>query len=192
MALTLSDISGLQQAAGILGLTPTGEPQRSYLFETNIFGEDPLQDFKFFIKTINIPSQSREPIIIDYMDEKILYSGKDSSTHTITVTLWDDQDLQVYTFLNKWMRLQGSTGMRGSDRHPYYTKSMQILLKDTSDFIINGTFDYYGVFPVEMGEVTLSYESSEIVEIPVTFAFDERKFDDSRGFGFDVSGILGL
>lgn len=192
MAISIGDIPALQQAAGVLGLTPADEPQRNYLFETYVFGEDAFSDLRFFVKTINIPSSSREPIVVDYMDEKLIYSGKDSSTHSITVTLWDDQDLKVYEFLNDWMRLQGSSGMQGSDRHPFYTKKMQILLKDTTDFIINGTFEFTNVFPTEIGEVSLSYESSDIMEIPVTFTFDERSFDGSKDFGFDVGGLFGI
>lgn len=187
---SLSDLGRLRQAADIFGLSATGEPQRNYMFECTVLGENVLDQFKFFVKSINIPSVSREPIMIDYMDEKLIYSGKDSSTHSFNMIFWDDQYLTIYTYLNEWMREQGSVDRKTAHAHPQYVKNMEVKFKDTSDTIITGTFEIKNMFPTEIGEIAATYESSDIVEIQATFAFDYVNYNNKRSASFDVLGGL--
>jgi len=186
------NIGNIRRIASLLNISPTKEPQRSYLFEASIIKDNfsPDSDIRFFVKSVNIPQQAKENIIIDYMDKKMLFAGKDSSAHTINLTFWDDESLTIYRYFDKWLAQMGDTEIGRSVDKDQYARTLRIRLKDTTDFVNTMTIDLTNVYPLEISDVNLSYEASEVIEIPIVLSFDEKIIDNKYEINTDIKSII--
>lgn len=189
----IGKISKIRRVSELLNLSPVKEPQRVYQWEATIRGGQQfsfLSDIKFFMKSVNIPAIAKENMIIDYMDKKLLFAGKDASPHIVTMTFFDDESLTVLRYFNAWMRTMGDIGTGMSVDKDQYARELLIRLKDTTDLIITGEIKLSNAYPVEIGEISLNYETSDIIEIPVTLSYDEQSISDEYTFNFDPRELL--
>lgn len=188
----LSNLPTIRRIASFANVN-TKEPQRNYLFEAVILsnvGDGDFEDIRFYVKTIGIPQKSRDPIVLEYMDQKFTFSGKDTAAHTINVTFWDDEALTIYRFFHRWMNAQSDPEFNRSATKRYYTKTLSIQLKDRTDFVVTGTVNLSSVFPTEINEINLNYEGSEIMEVTVTMSFESMEIDYKHSFETDAKTIL--
>lgn len=156
------------------------EPQRAYMFEITIL-EDGIKSVtqlyadlaKFYAKSLSIPKFSVDTITMPYLKKKFLFAGKDSSDHLLTVTFWDDEAFSIYNYMRDWYKRLDMPYTGQGLHKSNYTRSIQIKMKDTTDIATTKKIELKRAFPTEIGEVQLSYESGNIVEFSVTFAYDE-------------------
>lgn len=172
----LTDIFGVSQR-GV-----SDKPQRSYLWEVHILngGIVPvigsiLDNIRVYAKTVTIPNSTIEPIQLNHMGERIFYSGKEGSSHTVSMTFWDDEIGTIRRYLDQWHQLANENFTGNSVNKTNFQRTIKIYLRDTTDTIYTGVFELEGAFPIEIGEISLNYDSSEIIEIPVTMQFDTKR-----------------
>lgn len=165
------------------GLIKTGEPQKAYMFEveiidnTNGYGYNNL---KYYVKDVTVPSRSKDPIVIEYVGTKINWAGKDTASQ-LSINFWDDEDLKMTNFLHSWYNLSSDSIYGDSASKVNYTRDVRVKLKPTLDIGTTGSFVFRGCFPTQIGEITLSYDDSNVMEIPTTFAYDYMELEDADG-----------
>jgi len=188
MGIDFNNIAGrmkskkLRQIAGITQRELSTNPQKSYLWEVSITngGIIPilgtiLDNIKVFAKSVTIPQEAIEPIQSTWLGEKIFHAGKDSASHTVNITFWDDEYMTVLGYMNQWFKLVRDPDTGSSVEKRDYWRDIHIKLKDSTDLITTGKVTLYNCFPIEIADINLSYESSEIIEISVTFQYDKKK-----------------
>lgn len=152
-------------------------PQKSYLWEVDIVGlsTGTLEDTAFFAKEVSIPPSSVETIVINHKSGRTAYSGRDSSDHSVSITFWDDETHQVYDFFQNWHdNLLRNPITGGGVTRDLYTADLIIKLQSTDEETVTQRIRLGHAFPTEIGEVSLSYESTDAVEFSVTFSYDEK------------------
>lgn len=149
-------------------------PQRAYEFEVEIVGHNAIELFKERVQNVSIPEVSVETIEINYKSSKTIYAGRDSSPHTCTVTFYDDESRSTYKFFKDWLdEIRSPVDGSGADRS-VYSAGMVISTFAHDETTVTGTDTLSKVFPTTLGEVTLSYDTSDHFTFDVTFSFDER------------------
>lgn len=149
-------------------------PQRAYEFEVAILGNGALPILTNRVQNVSIPETSVETIEINFKSSKTIYAGRDASPHTVTVTFFDDETRATYTFFKNWMnQIRNPVDGSGEDRGSY-AASMVITTFKHDESTITGVDTMTKVFPTTVGEVTLSYDTSDHFTFDVTFSFDER------------------
>ena len=163
--------------ANIQDIRAVTAPQMSYLWEIEVQGLSTggLSTFSFFAKTVSIPQRAVEQIIINHKAAKTHHAGRDASSHTVTVTFWDDEAQSIHKYMNDWMDLIYSEETGSGVTRDKYSADLVIRLKDKADENVTSTIKLEKVFPTDMAEVSLSYDSSEPVEHSVTFSYDVKK-----------------
>lgn len=160
-----------------------GDPQFSYSWEISIRNKNTnmffnfLNNISFFAKTVTLPQTAVERIEIAFLGEKISYAGKDASSKTVTVSFWDDEQLTVYRYFRSWMNNISEANTGRQVRKSEYVGEMDIRLRHQTDLVNNGVIKLGRVFPMEISEVPLSYDSSEPMEVTVTLSFDFNTFE---------------
>jgi len=153
----------------------TGEPQKSYMWEVGFVGDaDVFKNARLYAKSATIPPSSVEIIEEQFLGRKMYFAGKDNSTHSATITFWDNEDMEVYRFLQEWINVivEPQFGLGVSKQR--FTRTMKLLLKDTSDLFTTADFYLKDCFPSEINEVSLSYDVSNAIEITATFYYDTK------------------
>lgn len=168
---------------GVGAIDPVDQPQLGYMWEVEfngIFSTD-AKNMKFYALSTAIPTRQIEVHNRWYNGVGYSYSGKESSPETIRITFWDNQDLEVYRYFHRWMNTMGDTVAHRKVNPRNYRRAIKLNLKDTSDLLINEFFVFEGVFPVEIGEVSLSYEESNLMTFDVTLNYEDMLMNGSRG-----------
>ena len=179
------------------------EPQKSYMFEVEFFDQTTIVpsfgELKYNIKSVTIPSFSKEVIVRPFMNTKINYAGKVADEKQIQITFWDDEGLSVLDYMHQWYALSGDLETNDSLDKDSYIKNIRVSLKDTGDTLRTGSFIFKNAFPLSIGEINLSYDDSAVMEVGITFAYDFVEFGDGlnsnlavldtigKVFGYDVS-----
>jgi hypothetical protein len=166
---------------GVTSKQVSSTPQKNYLWEVHITngGIVPvigtlLDNIKVYAKNVNVPNSSIEPIEMNFMGERIFYSGKENSSHTVQMTFWDDESGTIRRYMNQWYQLVHENYSGKSVSKINFQRTVKIRLKDNSDTIYTGVFELEGAFPIEIGDISLSYDSSDIMEIPITLQYDTK------------------
>lgn len=154
---------------------PVEDPLRSYMWEVTF--RDPSgrgQYITHYAKTTAIPASISENIKRWYAGVEYSYSGRDTSPRVFRVTFWDNQKLESYRFFQYWYDImnQGSENRKANPRN--YMRDIQLTMKDSSDSQELFTFDIIEAYPMEIGEVSLSYAESTEYTFDVMFSFRRK------------------
>lgn len=150
--------------------------QLAYMFEVDIYGgvNDSLDNLTVYAKTVTIPQVAVEQIIINHKASKSHYAGRDSAAHTATLTFWDDEALTIYNYFNDWMEIIHNSITGGSATRDLYAAQMVIKLKDKADQSVTGKITLGQSYPIDLSDITMSYDTSDAIEISVTMSFDSK------------------
>lgn len=148
-------------------------PQKTYLWEISIIGNS--ENIKTFAKSVSIPQSSIEPIIVNYMGEKVHYAGKESSPKTVTITFWDDERATMLTYLDNWFQTVHQNGTGQMTKEADYRRTINILLNDATDLTDTSVTELSGAFIIDIAEIPLSYENSDVIEITATFQYELKE-----------------
>jgi len=110
-----------------------------------------------------------------YAGVEYAYPSRESSPRIFRVTFWDNKDLDVYKFFEKW---KGSTAYGPSRMKALpenFQRDITIKLKDEMNVRDSTIFNMYDCYPTEISEATLSYESSELFNFDVLFYFRDKE-----------------
>lgn len=153
-------------------------PQKSYSWEVAIQGlsTGAVSELTFYARTVNIPVSSVEQVIIPYKSSRVNFAGRDTSDHTVNITFWDDENQTVYQYFQDWINLIRNPVTGGQTPKNIYTANCQLKLQDSTGNNTTALIDLTNAWPTEVGEVSLSYDSSEAVEISVTLSYDEKLY----------------
>lgn len=148
-------------------------PQKAYEWELNINGPSTggLEGLKAYAQTVSIPEESTDTIEIPHKSEKTTHAGRVASARTFTVNFFDDEAGTVYRYFKAWMNLIKNNRTGGGVDRSLYSANVEVqkLLADSETAGMLHLFE--GAFPTNLGEISLSYESSEVVKFDVTFTF---------------------
>jgi hypothetical protein len=152
-------------------------PQKSYMWEIDVqaLSTGTLDDLSFYAKTVSIPQSAVDQIIINHKAGKAHHSGRDASSHTVTLTFFDTESLPITKFFQDWhdVLLHNQINGGGTTRD-LYGADLVIRLKDSTDEVVTGEFKLSRVFPIDISEIPLSYDGSEPIELSITLSYDKK------------------
>lgn len=156
-------------------------PQREFLWEVMVpvpIGDGDSETYSIRAQSSQIPSRDNDPIAIPYKNTAgIVVAGKLKYSHTWQCTFIEGEDHKVFDAIESWQQdiVNNVTGIGLGD--PLYKTDAYLVLQTTA----GGTskkFKLKGVWPQSLGEVSVSYESTNLVKYTVTFAFDSFEAQD--------------
>lgn len=161
MALDLNDITrGFE----------SGDFARPNLFEVEIpyLG----QNFKLMCKAATVPAATVEKIAVGYQNRKINIAG-DRVYDDWTITVFNDDAHKIRDAIVAWNAMTHGTGSAITGATPAQYKKQAIVRQLNRNTESTSEKTLYGIFPTNVGEVTLDWEQNNEVEtFEVTFAID--------------------
>ena len=139
---------------------------RSYLFKVSIVNSS--EEFKCeWTANTATPVMVTSSQLIDYMHTQVKRSGK-TLPQQWQVSVRDDSLGNAFNYFNGW---RNSIYPHMTSGLPEYKRVALIYLFNSA---ISNAREYaiYGVWPMEVGSITLDYESEGISIFPVTLSFD--------------------
>jgi hypothetical protein len=151
-------------------------PQRSYMWEVEVQGLSTggLPEMSFYAKTVSIPQNAAEQIIINHKASKTHHAGRDAAAHSVTVSFWDDEAQTIAKYFDDWFRLMLDNSVGAGVSRDLYAATLIIKLKNADDTEVTSTITLTNVFITDIAEVALSFDTSEPVEHSITFSYDDK------------------
>ena len=162
--------------SSIQDLRSIHNPQKSYMWEVSITGgvASPLKELSFYAKTAVIPQSAVEQIVINHKASKTHHAGRDSSGHSVTLTFWDNEDQTIQRYFYDWMQTIHNEVTGGAVTRDIYSANVVLKLRDSNDQNTTGSIRLTNAFPIDLSDISLSYDGSEPVEISVTMSYDSK------------------
>lgn len=167
--------------ANIQNIRAVGNPQRAFEFEVELLASTAAGALPILtqrVETVNIPETSVETIEINFKGRKTFHSGRDGAGHTVSVSFWDSETRDVYRFFKRWMEVGISNSeIGGGMTRENYATQMLIKTFAADSVTVTGINRLTNVFPTSIGDVSLTYESSDHFKVEVTFSYDSNLVD---------------
>ncbi len=160
----------------------TGGGGRPNLFEVELAFPDALgidndvkEKSRFLVKAAALPASNITPINIPFRGRNLKISG-DRTFDPWTVTVINDVDFGVRTAFERWMNLinkhEDNAGLTDptSYQKDVFVRQLGrsqvggvVPATDTNVPVLKA-YKFYGVFPTNVSDIALSYDSSDVIE----------------------------
>lgn len=148
-------------------------PQKIYEWEIEIAGPSTggLEGLKAYAQSATIPEESIEEIVINHKSERDVHAGRVSSARTTTINFMDDESLTVFRYIQNWMEIIKNSQTGGGVPRSLYQANIIIRQLNSDSETVSAEHVLVGAFPTSRGEVSLDYETSDVMKFDATFSF---------------------
>ena len=141
---------------------------------------------RFLVKAAALPASNITPIDVNFRG-RILKIAGDRTFDTWTITVINDTDFSIRSAFEKWMnsinRLSDATG---ANNPADYQEDAYVHQLDRDGSTLR-TYRFYDVFPTQISQVDLSYETVDTIE-EFTVELQVLYFESIKGVGDNAGG----
>jgi len=130
------------------------------------------EKLQFMCKSSLIPSSQVNKVEVDYMGRKIKLAGTRPEFEDWTVTIINDEDFAIRNDLEKWMNLMNGHIDNQQLVSPNDYKADGTVTQLSKDGSKLREYKFKGIFPTDIAQIDLSWDSEDIEEFEVTFSVD--------------------
>ena len=170
-----------------------GGGARPNLFEVELafpeeiaIDNDVKEKARFLVKAAALPASNITPIDVNFRG-RILKIAGDRTFDTWTITVINDTDFAIRSAFEKWMnsinRLSDATGTNNPADYQEDAYVHQ-LVRDGSTL---RTYRFYDVFPTQISQVDLSYETVDTIQ-EFTVELQVLYYESIKGVGANAGG----
>ena len=130
------------------------------------------EKLQFMCKASQIPASSVTKLTVDYMGRKVKVAGTRDEFADWTVTVINDEDFLVRNDLEKWLNYMNGHVDNQQLVSPNDYKTTGTVTQLSKDGSKLREYYFNGIFPTEIAQIDLSWETDEIQDFDVTFSVD--------------------
>ena len=117
----------------------------------------------FLCKTAQLPVSEMALVNVPFRGRQLKIAG-DRTFQNWTVTIINDTDFSVRDSLERWMNgINSHAANTGLSNPVDYEADLSVDQLDRNGDVLK-TYNFRGCFPVNVGEIALSYETNDVVE----------------------------
>ena len=170
-----------------------GGGARPNLFEVELafpeeiaIDNDVKEKARFLVKAASLPASNITPIDVNFRG-RILKIAGDRTFDTWTITVINDTDFAIRSAFEKWMnsinRLSDATG---TNNPADYQEDAYVHQLDRDGSTLR-TYRFYDVFPTQISQVDLSYETVDTIQ-EFTVELQVLYYESIKGVGANAGG----
>jgi hypothetical protein len=170
-----------------------GGGARPNLFEVELafpeeiaIDNDVKEKARFMVKAAALPASNITPIDVNFRG-RILKIAGDRTFDTWTITVINDTDFAIRSAFEKWMnsinRLSDATG---TNNPADYQEDAYVHQLDRDGSTLR-TYRFYDVFPTQISQVDLSYETVDTIQ-EFTVELQVLYYESIKGVGANAGG----
>ena len=170
-----------------------GGGARPNLFEVELafpeeiaIDNDVKEKARFLVKAAALPASNITPIDVNFRG-RILKIAGDRTFDTWTITVITDTDFAIRSAFEKWMnsinRLSDATG---TNNPADYQEDAYVHQLDRDGSTLR-TYRFYDVFPTQISQVDLSYETVDTIQ-EFTVELQVLYYESIKGVGANAGG----
>ena len=171
----------------------TGGGARPNLFEVELafpeqieIANDVKDKSRFLVKAAALPASNITPIDINFRG-RILKIAGDRTFDTWTVTVINDTDFAIRSAFEKWMnQINKLSDATGAQDPAEYQEDAYVHQLDRDGSTLR-TYKFFDVFPTNISQVDLSYETIDTLE-EFTVELQVLYWESIKGVGVNAGG----
>ena len=147
---------------------------------------DVKEKARFLVKAAALPASNITPIDVNFRGSILKIAG-DRTFDTWTITVINDTDFAIRSAFEKWMnsinRLSDATG---TNNPADYQEDAYVHQLDRDGSTLR-TYRFYDVFPTQISQVDLSYETVDTIQ-EFTVELQVLYYESIKGVGANAGG----
>ena len=170
-----------------------GGGARPNLFEVEIafpeviaIDNDVKEKSRFLVKAAALPASNITPIDVNFRG-RILKIAGDRTFDTWTITVLQDVDFSIRSAFEKWMNLINKMSDATGEQDPAIYQPDAYVHQLDRDGSTLRTYKFHDVFPTNISQVDLSYETVDAIE-EFTVEMQVQWWEALRGVGANSGG----
>ena len=170
-----------------------GGGARPNLFEVEIafpdetaIDNDVKDKSRFLIKAAALPASNITPIDVNFRG-RILKIAGDRTFDTWTITVLQDVDFSIRSAFEKWMNLINKMSDATGEQNPAVYQPDAYVHQLDRDGSTLRTYKFHDVFPTNISQVDLSYETVDAIE-EFTVEMQVQWWEALKGVGANAGG----
>ena len=170
-----------------------GGGTRPNLFEVEIafpdqtaIDNDVKDKSRFLIKAAALPASNITPIDVNFRG-RILKIAGDRTFDTWTITVLNDVDFSIRSAFEKWMNLINKMSDATGEQNPAVYQPDAYVHQLDRDGSTLRTYKFHDVFPTNISQVDLSYETVDAIE-EFTVEMQVQWWEALKGVGANAGG----
>ena len=170
-----------------------GGGTRPNLFEVEIafpeviaIDNDVKEKSRFLVKAAALPASNITPIDVNFRG-RILKIAGDRTFDTWTITVLNDVDFSIRSAFEKWMNLINKMSDATGEQDPAVYQPDAYVHQLDRDGSTLRTYKFHDVFPTQISQIDLSYESTDQIE-EFTVEFQVQWWEALKGVGTNAGG----
>ena len=170
-----------------------GGGARPNLFEVELafpeeiaIDNDVKEKARFLVKAAALPASNITPIDVNFRG-RILKIAGDRTFDTWTITVINDTDFAIRSAFEKWMNsINRSSDATGTNNPADYQEDAYVHQLDRDGSTLR-TYRFYDVFPTQISQVDLSYETVDTIQ-EFTVELQVLYYESIKGVGANAGG----
>lgn len=150
-----------------------------------------IRQLRLQCMSTSLPGRTLETAPANLFGYEVHFAGRNTTTHTLSVTYLETRLLYINRVLKNWLDLCRSklTG-HGVSKVVYAGRAVIVLYSEGGK--VAGQMELINVFPETLPEVNLDGSATGLIQMPVTFKFDEFVWLTDAGADVTTTPIAGL
>lgn len=152
------------------------DPLMSYNWDfviPNMPGGGDSRSLTFKAQSTSIPGVQLEPVIVGLHGIEVTYAGRQMFSHTLDVTFLETRDIGTRTAIRNWMELARNQEANSGDYKANYSTEVQMILYDDTGAEVR-KIRMFGVYPSSLQDVAVDGSQGAIVQVAITFSYDNH------------------
>lgn len=135
-----------------------------------------------------LPGRTLEKALVALFGHEVGFGGRNTVTHTFNCTYIETRVLTVHRVFKDWMNLvRNKRSGHGVSKEFYVATARLELLSEAGEPA--GVIKLFNMFPEQMPEVNLDGSSTQAIQVPITFHFDDFDWEYADGAGSNSTPI---
>ena len=137
-------------------------------------GSEGGANHEFYVKATNFPTSTITPIDVFYQGRTVKVAGTRPAYTDWTVTVMNDEDFAIRKELEAWFEKMNphDSAVRGELGFGAYKVDSAFVEAIPKDGGTGPKYEFVGLFPNSIGEISLDWGTDAIQEYTVTWSFD--------------------
>lgn len=123
-------------------------------------------------QTVSLPGKTIEPVQVDLSGNTLMFAGRMTYTHDLSITFVENRNMEIFKILNGWAEYtRFHRNQLGHYKADYATNSAQLFIMDQMGQTIE-TFNFYGLWLNTLPEYSFDGASSTVITAAASFQID--------------------
>ena len=120
---------------------------------------------------VTVPSKTIEPVNVDLHSNTVVFAGRMTFSHDLSITFVENRKMDIFNILNGWAEFVRNKQTQLGNFKADYSTTAELYVYDQAGNVVN-TFKFYGLWINTIPEYQFDSSAANLITAAATFQYD--------------------